>query len=82
MRDLNPLYTAVLQAVEAMSHAAEDTRQPENMTHPEKKVPASHYTPTQLRLHQWVNGDFRTLSEVAGPDTCIEPAAAHLDDGQ
>ncbi|RMV46146.1 hypothetical protein ALP10_04411 [Pseudomonas syringae pv. helianthi] len=73
MRDLNPLYSAVLQAVEAMSPIAEDARQPDSVTHSGQDVPAPHCT---SRLHQWVNGNFEAPDEPAVSEVSDEAAAS------
>ncbi|RMO84062.1 hypothetical protein ALQ33_03922 [Pseudomonas syringae pv. philadelphi] len=74
MRDLNPLYSAVLQAVEAMA-PSEQPPMPDDMTPDEHAHQTQPYTESQLRLHRLLNGDFQPTAEPADTDPIAQRAS-------
>lgn len=65
MRDLNPLYAAVLQAVEAMTPNAQ-TPQPELEPQPRAPLPKKRTT-AHTHLTRLLNGDFQQADDVTAP---------------
>ncbi|RMR33552.1 hypothetical protein ALP36_01102 [Pseudomonas syringae pv. coriandricola] len=73
MRDLNPLYSAVLQAVEQMAPAGQAPTL-KDIAPDGHATQTRHSTESQSRLHRLLNGDFKPTTETADEDSIAEPA--------